>query len=138
MCCKAELRPINRELAITMLQIGMFERLHPDGDKFWKRNIPEERCTVNVIVNDDVIEANISPSVGNYHDHLGKRIAGSVYFEILAKMAEKMNATVIQKANVTGCTTGGVAQLMLAHYPDMPLSYDRVCNGFREVLLEGE
>jgi len=60
-----------------------------------------------------------------------------VYFEIAAKYAEKVGGTIIQQANVAGCRTLE-GQLLLAEYPLLPLSYDRICNGFKELLLPYE
>jgi hypothetical protein len=80
-------------------------------------------------------EASISPSISSYTHHYGKRITAGVYFEICAKYAEKVDGTVTQKANVAGCSNGGVASLVMAVYPNIPLTYERACRGFQELIM---
>ena len=44
----------------------------------------------------------------------------------------------IQRATVVGCKDGEKPQeLVVARYPDLPLNFDRICPGFKAVLLEG-
>jgi hypothetical protein len=43
---------------------------------------------------------------------------------------------IIQRATVVGCKAGDNPQeLVLARYPALPMSFDRVCAGFKDVLL---
>ncbi|HEY4685287.1 MAG TPA: hypothetical protein VII57_04490 [Dehalococcoidia bacterium] len=59
-----------------------------------------------------------------------------MYFEIAAKYAEKVDGEVIQRATVAGCKlTDRPHELVLARYPSLPLSFDRICAGFQAVLL---
>jgi hypothetical protein len=104
----------------------------------WERVIPEEGTVVNASISDDSLELNISPAISVFAHHTGKRLAASVYFEIAAKYAEKVGGEVIQRATVVGCKTGDHPQeLLVAAYPQLPMSFERICPGFRAVLLEG-
>ena len=45
---------------------------------------------------------------------------------------------IIQRATVVGCKAGDRPQeLIVARYPSLPLSFERICPGFQAVLLEG-
>ena len=141
MCCKTTVRPLNEELAATILTIGQFTPTStPEGDeipRFWKREIPEEGSTVNVSLTGGAFEVSIAPSISNYDHHHGKRITAGVYFEIAAKYAEKVGGEIVQRATVVGCTNSGSSGLQLASYPSIPMSYERVCAGFRAEILNG-
>ena len=100
--------------------------------------IPEEGTIVNASISDESLELNISPAISVFAHHAGKRIAASVYFEIAAKYAEKVGGEIIQRATVVGCKNGDHPQeLVIARYPSLPMSFDRICSGFRAVLLDG-
>jgi hypothetical protein len=144
MCCRTEVSPLLPDIARVMLTIGGFV---PQGDpenesRFetaitWRRDITEENCAVTVTLEGGVFRAGISPSISSYPQHAGKRITAGVYFEICAKYAEKVDGTVTQKANVAGCKVGdeGVSSLIMAVYPGVPLTYERACRGFQELIL---
>jgi hypothetical protein len=103
----------------------------------WERAIPEEGAVVKASLSDQSLELNLAPAISVYGHHFGKRIAASVYFEIAAKYAEKVGGEIIQRATVVGCKDREYGQqLVLARYPRMPMSFDRICRGFRTVLLE--
>jgi hypothetical protein len=98
--------------------------------------LPEEGTVVNACLSMDSLELNISPAISIYDHHQGKRLAASVYFEIAAKYAEKVGGEIVQRATVAGCKEGEQPQeLVLARYPELPMNFDRVCPGFRSVLL---
>ena len=100
--------------------------------------IPEEGTIVNASLTDGSLELNISPAISVFAHHHGKRIAASVYFEIAARYAEKVDGRIVQRATVVGCKAGDSPQeLIIAQYPELPMNFDRICNGFRETLLEG-
>jgi hypothetical protein len=102
----------------------------------WERAVAEEGATVTVHVIKDALELSISPAISVFHHHLGKRITAGIYFEIAARYAEKVGGVIVQRATVEGCTSGETTkELLLASYPSMPLSFDRICNGFRETIL---
>jgi hypothetical protein len=142
MCCRTEVSPLLPDIARVMLTIGGFV---PQGDpenesRFetaitWRRDITEENCAVTVTLEGGVFRAGINPSISHYSQHDGKRITAGVYFEICAKYAEKVDGTVTQKANVAGCSNGGVASLVMAVYPNIPLTYERACRGFQELIM---
>ena len=57
---------------------------------------------------------------------------------IAAKYAEKVGGEIIQRATVLGCKGGDRPQeLVVARYPNLPMSFERICPGFQAVLLEG-
>jgi hypothetical protein len=141
MCCKTSVHPLDSELAATILTIGQFvpASIPSDGlevPRFWKRDIPEENATVNVSLTGGCFEISIAPSISNFDHHLGKRITAGVYFEISAKYAEKVGGEIIQRATVVGCKLSDQGTgLVIARYPSMPMSFERVCAGFQQVLL---
>lgn len=95
----------------------------------------EEGCAVAVTLNSS-FRAAIRPTISMYEHHQGKRVTASVYFEIAAKYAEKVNGTIIQHSTVSGCRgPEGQSDHVLAVYPDQPLLWERVCPGFQSVLL---
>jgi hypothetical protein len=143
-CCRTVVRPLNPELVRATLTIGQFKPVYfapdrPDLATRWERDVPEEGATVTAHVVSDGIELSISPAISHYEHHLGKRIAAGIYFEIAARYAEKVGGTVIQRATVEGCTSGqGSKELLLASYPAMPLSFERICSGFQVTILGEE
>ena len=124
-----------------MLSVGLFRPVYwlPNKPGFavnWERAIPEEGTVVTASLSDDSLELNISPAISVFAHHQGKRLAASVYFEIAAKYAEKVGGEIIQRATVVGCKSGDHPQeLVIARYPGLPMSFERICPGFREVLL---
>jgi hypothetical protein len=103
----------------------------------WQRAIEEEGTFVTVSLAGGVFDLTISPSISSFDHHLGKRITAGVYFEISAKYAEKIGGEVVQRATVAGCRAEDGAGLIIARYPSMPLSFERICHGFQHVLLPG-
>jgi hypothetical protein len=128
---------------VAVLTVGQFKPVYwlpsnPDFAVNWERVIQEEGTVVNASLSEDSLELNLSPAISVFAHHHGKRLAASIYFEIAAKYAEKVGGEVIQRATVVGCKSGEHPQeLLIARYPLLPLSYDRICPGFREVLIEG-
>ncbi len=137
MCCRVVVVcPFQEDIARAILLIGMFEPR--DKDKFvLVRRIVEEDTVVSATYDDALhgLKLQLSPPIGTQEQHNGKRLAGSVMFEIAAKYAEKVDGVVSQLAT-QGCTKGE-SVLVLAKYPDIRLNYERICAGFQRVLLEG-
>ncbi len=142
-CCRTSVYPLETSLAATILTIGQF---YPKGSPpreagvplTWQRIIPEEGTVVTVSLTDGAFDLTISPSISRFDHHLGKRITAGVYFEISARYAEKVEGEIIQRATVIGCKeTDQGSGLIIARYPSMPLSFDRICHGFQSVLLNG-
>ena len=129
------------EIAATILTIGRFRPTYfapnqPDIAMNWERLIEEEGVVVCAGIAGESLEVYLQPAVSTYIGHFGKRIAAGVYFEIAAKYAEKVNGEVLQRATVMGCRPDDLTQgLLLARYPSMPLQWDRICPGFRAVIL---
>lgn len=124
-------------VAVSILTIGQFQPLGslPGQAVRWERQVPEEGAVVTAVLTGDSLELSIAPSISTFAHHAGKRIAAGIYFEIAAKYAEKVDGVIRQRATVEGCKLNGTQELLLARYPEMPLSFDRVCAGFRLALL---
>ena len=111
---------------------------NPEVAVNWERAIPEEGTLVNASLSGDSLELNISPAISVYSHHEGKRIAASIYFEIAAKYAEKVGGEIVQRAPVVGCKAPDHPQeILIARYPSLPMSFERVCAGFQSVLFHG-
>ena len=127
---------------MAVLAIGLFKPVYwlpnrPAVAVNWERVIAEEGTVVNASLTDGSLELNISPAISVFAHHTGKRLAASVYFEIAAKYAEKVDGEIIQRATVVGCKSGEHPQeLVLARYPLLPMSFERICPGFRALLLD--
>lgn len=129
MCCRITISPLNRDLAIAVLTIGRFVKVE-SGDR-WVRELPEEGTHVAAHFTGDELELVIGPAISEAAHHAQKRRAAGVYFEIACKYAEKVGGTITQKANVEGCMEGALTSRVLARYPDEPMDFEKVCNGFR-------
>lgn len=143
MCCRTHVQPIHIPTALAILEIGMFKPTYKaessDFPTLWERRIDEENSRVTVSLAGQSFEINITPSISAYEQHAGKRITAGVYFEIAAKYAEKVGGEIIQRATVMGCRLENEdSALLLASYPSIPLMYDRICNGFKAVLIPPE
>ena len=140
-CCRTSVYPLETSLAASILSIGRFVPKAACAEEagiplIWQRYIEEEDAIVTVSLTGGIFDASISPSINSFDHHLGKRVTAGVYFEISAKYAEKVGGEIIQRATVTGCKeSSGGAGLVIARYPSMPMTFDRVCNGFQTVLL---
>jgi len=140
MCCRLVVTPLDRELAVAILTIGRFEPVYwlPGADYAvrWERQVPEEGAVVTASLTGEALELSIAPAISIFAHHAGRRISAGIYFEIAAKYAEKVGGVILQRATVDGCRTEGLAgELLLARYPELPLSFERVCAGFRSVIL---
>jgi hypothetical protein len=136
MCCRLTITPLDLDVAASVLGLGMFTPVEGMTTS-WRRAILEEGTLVQALLvpESNVLRLELSPSISQYMHHADKRIAGGVYFEIAAKYAEKVGGRIVQLSNVSGCVEGGVAEHLLAHYPEMPMLWDKVCPGFRETIL---
>ena len=140
-CCRTSVYPLDLKTAVSILTVGLFKPVYwlpnrPDVAVNWERAIPEEGTVVNASLSEDSLELNLSPAISVFAHHLGKRLTASVYFEIAAKYAEKVGGEIIQGSNVVGCSEEpGVNNLLIAHYPEMPLQFSRICEGFRALIL---
>ena len=138
MCCRTEIFPLDPKLAEMILQIGRFKQI---GKMVWEREVPEEMTTVTATFNESskCLTLNIAPAISAMAHHAGKRITAGIYFEIAAKYAEKVGGEIIQRATVSDCKIAGSdSGLLLASYPSLPMSYDRICVGFQQVILGGQ
>lgn len=136
MCCRLTVKPIDPEIARTVLLVGLFTPQFIGVD-IYERSIPEEGTKVTATIQSDALHLQITPSISMMSHHSDKRLAASVYFEIAAKYAEKVDGVVTQLSNIGACVQDGVSAKVLARYPDEPLSFERACIGFQEVLNGG-
>lgn len=143
-CCRTSVYPLETSLAASILTIGQFSpkasaAIEQGIPLSWQRYIEEENAFVTVTLAGGVFDISISPSISAFEHHLGKRITAGVYFEISARYAEKVGGEIVQRATVIGCKDdASSAGLLIARYPSMPMTFDRICHGFQAVLLPGE
>lgn len=136
-CCRTSVSPLDKEIARSILTIGQFYPTH-ENRNYWERPIPEENCTVTAELEMDSLVLRISPAIADHEGHHGKRITAGVYFEIAQRYSEKIGGgRIIQLSNVGQCVVNGVSVHVLAE-PGEALVYERICPGFREVLLFDE
>ena len=135
MCCSLTITPLDQEIAVQILRTGLFTP-DPEEPGVWRRDILEEGGSVKVSFQSYSNRIRISqqPSIGVYSAH-SRRITTGVYFEIAAKYAEQVDGEIVQWQTVEGCNEGQMGPRKIANYPLEPLTYDRVCNGFKELLL---
>lgn len=143
MCCRTIVQPLHIPLALAVLEIGQFKATYTatgsEWPTLWERVVSEENSRVTVSLAGSSFEINISPSISAYDQHMGKRITAGVYFEIAAKYAEKVDGEIIQRATVLGCKDDyQESALVVARYPSMPMTYDRICKGFQHILIPPE
>jgi len=134
-CCRIVCTPIDPEIARTVLLVGMFTQAYEGGS--YDRSIPEEGTRVSATILPDSLQLAITPTISLMSHHSHKRLAASIYFEIAAKYCEKVDGKMVQMSNIGACIEDGVSAKVLAQYPDMPLSFERACIGFQEVLAGG-
>ena len=141
-CCRTSVYPLDIQTAVAVLGVGLFKPVYwspgrTEAAVNWERQIDTEGTVVHAALRDGCLELNLAPAISVFSQHHGKRLAASVYFEIAAKYAEKVGGTIVQRATVVGCKPSTSPQeLILAEYPAMPMSFDRICPGFRAVLQE--
>lgn len=114
--------------------VGLF---NPLNDRTYERLIPEEGTSVTATINTDYLSLSITPAVTTMAEHSHKRLAASVYFEIAARYAEKVDGKIAQHSNIGACIADGVTEKVLAEYPNHPLDWQRICVGFADVLAGG-
>jgi len=140
-CCRTSVYPLDTSLAASILTIGQFTpkayAVEEAGIPLsWQRYVEEEDAFVAVTLGGGVFDISISPSISTYEHHLGKRVTAGVYFEISARYAEKVAGEIVQRATVMGCKESASSNgLLVARYPSMPMTFERVCHGFQSVLL---
>ena len=136
MCCRLTVAPLDPEVAAAILALGLFSPTTGMANT-WQRAIDEERTVVRAILQPESnsLRLELSPAVSHYEHHAAKRTASGVYFEIAAKYAERVDGRITQLSNVVGCVESGIAEHILADYPEIPMLWERVCPGFRETIL---
>lgn len=137
MCCRLTVSPIDPEIARTVLLVGMFVPVYQDGGNEFSRSIPEEGTKVTATLLPDALHLAISPTISVMSHHSHKRLAASVYFEIAARYAEKVDGKITQMSNIGACIEDGVSAKVLAEYPNHPLDIAKICVGFQEILSGG-
>lgn len=131
MCCKTSVSPLIKELAETVLAVGLFTKNAGSG---WSREIPEENTRVSAYLSGDALELSLTPSVSSMEGHHHKRIAAGVMYEIAARYAERVDGQIKQTGiNVAECMAEGIPARVIAQYPEKRLDFDRLCPGWRDV-----
>lgn len=139
MCCHVRVTPLLPKTALLILRIALFKPVGRErGTGYavpWEREIPEENTAISarLMLTEGTLEFHLLPGVSLYAHHFAKRITASLCFEVAAKYAERVDGTITQMSNVEGCR-GDDPKRLLACYPDMPLTFERICAGFRETL----
>jgi hypothetical protein len=128
---------------MDVLETGQFKPVYWRNSSLyavnWERQVPEEGTLVKASLAGETLELSISPAISVYAHHEHKRLAAGICFEIAARYAQKVGGEVLQRATVIGCKNGDQAHdLLLARYPGLPLSFERICPGFQSVLLLDE
>jgi hypothetical protein len=133
-CCKSETTPLIPDVAETILAIGQFVP-NDEGTAFY-RDVGESRVTA--YLTGDKLTLSITPAVSIDSHHEGKREAASVYFEIAARYAQRVNGQIKQCSTIQTC--GQERERVIAQYPELPLAFSSVCPGFRRTFtgVEGE
>jgi len=135
MCCRLTCEPLLPEIAQSVLMIGQFKPLNDTAnDTAWERQVAGEATTVRAVLSGNTLELSITPAISMAIHHAEKRLAAGIYFEIAARYAEKVGGTIRQRATVPGCTDAG-KELLVASYPSQPMTFDRVCAGFRSAIM---
>lgn len=80
----------------------------------------------------------VEPAITTYEQHAGRRLQAATALEIAARYAEKVGGEIQELANVYGCSESGVRVQQLALYPAVPLRYDALCAGYRELFMGGD
>jgi hypothetical protein len=104
----------------------------------YSREILEEKCKVVARINPEDLSLSLDPAVSMYDQHHGKRRAASVFLEIAAKYAEKCDGKILQLSNVGLCIVDGIRVRELAQYPNQPLDFSLLCQGWQEVFTSLE
>ncbi len=150
MCCQMSVTPLDVDIACALLAVGQFEpinRVQSGNMLYWKRELGRDEHQ-RVMAVKATIERNpdgtgllrlyIEPSITSYEQHAGRRLQAATALEIAARYAEKVAGEITELANVTGCSDNGVRAHKLAAYPEIPLQYNNLCAGYRELFVCGD
>jgi hypothetical protein len=131
MCCRTTVNGVGPR-ALEILQIAGFT----GGERSaWIREL-DNGTWVTVRLDPQRVVLNVYPPVGSLADHSQQRLAGALMFKIAAFLAEDARCDVLQEASVGQCLLErGKSSILVASYPAMPLRFEHVCPGFREVFL---
>ena len=140
--------PVGPEVARILLTSGLVHV--PGGElEYWRRDFGNGRSLhVEVLHSEDgsIATLKLSPTIGShtYDDHLRNADTGAMMMKIAMTLAEEADGTVTQLFLRGACVEENVVpegmlreQRVLAVYPHVPLRFENLCRGFREVLLRG-
>ena len=136
MCCRVQVEPLDPETAIAILTTAQFVK--QEGGS-WIRTVLDEEVEVRAhLINDHHLEISLYPSITHLDHHAHKRQAAGIMFETAWRYAEKVMGTVSQTGiNVPECMEGG-RQHFLGSSPTDPMTFERLCVGFKEVFLSAD
>jgi hypothetical protein len=133
MCCRTTVTPIGPR-ALDILRMAGFT----GGERSaWIREL-DNGTWVTVRLDPQRVVLNVYPPVGSLADHSQQRLAAALMFKVAAYIAEDADGDVVQEASVGHCLVErGKSSILIARYPAMPLRFEHVCPGFREVFVGG-
>lgn len=133
MCCRTTVTPIGPR-AIEILRLAGFT----GGERSaWIREL-DNGTWVTVRLDPQRIVLNVYPPVGSLADHSQQRLAAALMFKIAAYLAEDAGGDIVQEASVGHCLVErGKSSILIARYPTLPLRFEHVCPGFRDVFVGG-
>jgi hypothetical protein len=131
MCCRTTVNGVGPR-ALEILQLAGFK----GGERSaWIREL-DNGTWVTVRLDPQRVVLNVYPPVGSLADHSQQRLAGALMFKVAAFLAEDAACEVMQEASVGHCLIErGKSSILVASYPTLPLRFEHVCPGFREVFL---
>ena len=139
MCCRVTIEPVSPNLH-EVLHLAGFAPISRD---FWDREIRQNDLLLSTVRAENKfthVNLSLRPSIAS-HDlshHVRHAAAGSIMFKVAMTLAEACGGTITQEGLMGQCLdANGDEKRLLAQYPTMPLTFDRLCLGFSEVLMRG-
>ncbi len=131
MCCRTTVAGIGPRAKEILRLAGFF-----GGERSaWTREL-DNSTWVTATFDSDRIILNVHPPVGSVADHSRQRLAAALMFKVSAFLAEDAGGQIVQEASVGHCLVErGKSSILVADYPDLPLRFEAVCPGFRDVFL---
>lgn len=139
MCCRSSVQGIP-DSWLFILEIAGFRPLENKPDHY-TRNIGENNwVTARHIEEEERIRFELWPNIGTHslEQHQANATSAAVMFKTAMTLAERGNGEMIQEALVAEChAMNGGPSRVLAVYPNIPLTFDRLCLYFQDVLMHG-
>jgi hypothetical protein len=130
MCCRVVVTPIPAEVLDLLLLAGF----HPyDATlRSWTKQLPDG--SVRVARNEDSLEFTLLPAISAMDHHEMVQVAAACMFKVADRFAEAANGTITHLSNIGLCAAErGGPSAVIAAYPRMPLRFERLCLGFKQL-----